>query len=263
MNKFKIKQFFKTFLIVSFIFLTACEDKKLSPKQQLFPVASNFIELIQKGEFTQSYYLSHPQFQKKSSLSDFHYLCKFYKLDIVSNFQFNDFSIKKSTGKVNGLLTYNNDIDIPIVLRFGKDGKQFKVIHIDLDLKTFFENNGMLAPNKQQLKYLIEKTFKKFHSASRKGSMKDFYKTISSVWKNQLELYEFNDIYSDLMISSFTKHSFKEFKTRMDKASGINKSGILMCTGSIHAEISISYNFQYYYEDGIFKPLSVRVKLIK
>ncbi|MCJ8345468.1 hypothetical protein MJH12_08005 [bacterium] len=264
MYRFKIKTLFGLLIISNLLFLTGCDkDKTQSPKEQLHPVITTFLELIKKNEITDAYYLTHPKFQKASSLSDFHRLAKFYKLTKITSYQFDQITIKKQTGKMIGSLIYQDDSEIPITFGFGEDVKKFKVLHLDLDLKSYFENNGMVLPNRNELKSLVSKTFKKFHSSCRRGSMKDFYKTISSVWKDQMETYELDDIYSQIMISSFVKHSFKEFKVKLDPISGMNNSGILICTGSIHSDLSISFEFQYYFEDGQFKPLSINVRLLK
>lgn len=259
-----LKIFSPATLLLITVFLTGCNQKEvLTPQQRLNPIATRFIQLINQDQITDAYYLTHPKFQKTSNLSSFHKLCKFYKLKTISNSHFENFSILKDTGKITGNLTYSSGIDIPITLGFGKDESKFKVIYFDLDLKTYFENNGMITPNLSQMNELVTNTFKKFHGSARKGSMKDFYETISSVWKQEIEVYELDDLYTSLMISKFVKHNFKNPKIKVNPISGVNQNGILICSGSIYSDLSLSYEFQYYFEDGTFKPLSVRVKLLK
>ncbi|MCO4784149.1 MAG: hypothetical protein KC646_17625 [Candidatus Cloacimonetes bacterium] len=235
----------------------------LTPTQLLKPVIDRFIQSIKDDQITDAYYLTHPKFQKNSNLSEFHKLCKFYKLNTISGSQIDSFNITKTTAKATGNLNYKSYLDIPVVFSLGMDEKAFKIIHLDFDLKTYFENNGMIAPTLPQMTKIVEKTFKDFHGAARKGSMKEFYEGISTVWKDDMEPYELNDLYANLMISDFVKHNFKTTKIKVNPISGVNKSGILICTGSIHSDLSISFEFQYYFEDGDFKPLSVRVKLLK
>lgn len=251
-------------LLITLVLLSGCNQQEtLTPKQQIQPIATRFLNLVKQEQVTDAYYLTHPKFQKTSNLSAFHKLCKFYKLTTISSIQFETYAIKKDTGKITGSLTYASDIDIPITIGLGLEQNEFKVIYFDLDLKTYFENNGMIPPTLPQMNEIVSKTFKEFHGSARKGTMKGFYQTISSVWRDDIESYELDDMYANLMISKFVKFNFKNPMIKVNPISGVNKNGILICSGSIHSELSISYEFQYYFEDGSFKPLSVRIKLLK
>lgn len=261
-------RFFKLFCSVIFLLqLAGCgNSKKLSPEEFSEKSVHDFFKILRHKGAREAYYSTHPIFQSNTPFRTLVELDTIYKLKQNQGIELSELSLnKKMLVLVSGTVSLEDSVSLPFRAKFSVDKESigvnpWKLTYINFDMKKYFENQGMVEPDREVLLNIAKRYFLLFHSELKRLQLEGFYNSCSEYWKSKISLGEMERVFRPLINDRFLSQDFRNANFTLNYQSGLRDTGILVAAGSVIGSSKIEFYMEFFFESGQFRPFNFNLK---
>lgn len=211
-----------------------------------------FFQALKENNLPEAYSYLSEDFRSKTQEVEFK---EFVEKNSIADFKessWSERSISGGRGVLTGSISTKNGGVIPLKLSFvkGKDG--WKIYSIEKPSSGFQEETEghSMPPESQQIE-MIRKATRDFAAAVKNKDAANFYKSFSSVFKQQFTVQKLNEIYKPFYDLGIDLSVLEQFAPVFDQKPSIEKNGVLRITGYFPTEPNKFYFNQTYIYEGL------------
>ena len=203
-------------LVVIMLFLAGCSgSKKSSPQEFSERSLFKFFNTLRSSGLREAYYSTHPIFQSSTPFRTLKELDSIYGLKQNQGIELSELSLdKKMLVSVSGTVSLEDSVMLPFRAKFSADKESvgvnpWKLTYINFDMKKYFENQGMVEPDREVLLNIAKRYFLLFHSELKRLQLEGFYNSCSEYWKSKISLEEMERVFRPLINDRFLSQDFR------------------------------------------------------
>ena len=165
--------------------------------------------------------------------------------------------ISGGRGELDGEVITDTGGVVPLKLMFVKENAQWKIYGIQKPTAGLqSEQSSPNIPSKADQIKLINSTFKNFAISVNNKDMSDFYSTIAELWKKEITVKEFSDVFSKTFGDDFTV--FGELEPTFVPATQLGENEELILKGYFPNDPkNFHFRLKYVYEGTSWKLIGI------
>lgn len=145
-------------------------------------------------------------------------------------------------------------------LKYINEDAAWKLIGIKVNTELNVTKTSI--PPENELRKLADQTLLDFNAAIQAKDFTGFYKTIASLWKQQITATELGSAFQEFIEEHVNLASIKDVAPVYDERPKVDENGILMLTGHYPTEPKqVIFRLGYVAEDSVWKLFSIKVNL--
>ena len=150
---------------------------------------------------------------------------------------------------------------VTFLLRYVREGSDWKVLGINVQAVPFVENTGKVPSNKE-VKGLVLDSLLAFNKAIQAESFENFYGRIAELWARETTPEKLQEIFQSFIDKGINISQITKLDPVFDEPPAINADGFLVAKGSYATEPSkVFFELKYVDQDGAWKLIGINVNV--
>jgi hypothetical protein len=150
---------------------------------------------------------------------------------------------------------------VTFLLRYVREGSDWKVLGINVQAVPFVENTGKV-PSDKEVKGLVLDSLLAFNKAIQAESFENFYGRIAELWRRETTPEKLMEIFQTFVDKNINIAQITKLEPTFDEPPAINADGFLVAKGSYAtAPSKVFFELKYVDEDGAWKLIGINVNV--
>lgn len=150
---------------------------------------------------------------------------------------------------------------VTFLLRYVREGSDWKVLGINVQAVPFVENTGKVPSNKE-VRGLALDSLLAFNKAIQAESFENFYGRIAELWRQETTPEKLQEIFQSFIDKKINIAQIAKLEPAFDEPPAINADGFLVAKGSYATEPSkVFFELKYVDQDGAWKLIGINVNV--
>ncbi|HWM23743.1 MAG TPA: TIR domain-containing protein [Chthoniobacterales bacterium] len=150
---------------------------------------------------------------------------------------------------------------VTFLLRYLREGSNWKVLGINVQAVPFVENTGTVPSNKE-VKGLVLDSLLAFNRAIQAESFENFYGRIAELWRQETTPEKLQEIFQSFIDKGINISQIAKLDPAFDEPPAINADGFLVAKGSYTTDSSkVFFELKYVDQDGAWKLIGINVNV--
>lgn len=150
---------------------------------------------------------------------------------------------------------------VTFLLRYVREGSDWKVLGINVQAVPFVENTGEV-PSDKELKGLVLDSLLAFNKAIQTQSFENFYGRIAELWRTETTPEKLQEIFQSFIDKEINISHITKLEPVFDEAPAINADGFLVAKGSYATKPSkVLFELKYVHQDEAWKLIGINVNV--
>lgn len=150
---------------------------------------------------------------------------------------------------------------VTFLLRYVREGSDWKVLGINVQAVPFVENTGDV-PSDKEVKGLVLDSLLAFNKAIQTQSFENFYGRIAELWRIETTPEKLQEIFQSFIDKEINIAHVTKLEPVFDETPAINADGFLVAKGSYATKPSkVLFELKYVYQDEAWKLIGINVNV--